>query len=380
MGRLLALVSVVVFVDAMLFGSLIPLLPGYVDEFDLSKLQAGLLFGAFGGGALAGGIPGGLLAGRVGPRRAVIAGLVLLGVASFAFALAGTPIVLGAARFVQGVSSAVTWAGALAWITVSSPRERRGTMLGTAFGVAVFGAILGPMVGALAKAVSIRLSFAAVGVVALVLAGAAWAQQPARAENLESGALVRALRDRGFGTGLWLNLLPAFFFGVLDVLAPLRLDAAGWSALAIGTVFLVAGLLETGLNPLVGRASDRRGRLFPIRIALAASIVVAAALAVARSPGAVAVLVVVAALSFGGFYVPGMALVSDRAETAGLAQGLGFGVMNTAWATGALAGPTVGGGLADALGDAAPYLLCSGLCALTLALLVSRRPPKLEPA
>ncbi len=372
MRRLLALVSVVVFVDAMLFGSLIPLLPGYVDRFDLSKLQAGLLFGAFGGGVLAGGIPGGVLAGRLGPRRAVVLGLCLLALASFGFALAGTPVVLGVARFAQGVSSAVTWAGALAWITVTAPRARRGAMLGIAFGFAVLGAILGPMVGAVAKVVSIRVSFATVGAVALLLAAAACFEQAAPGERQTAGALGRALRDRAFGTGLWLNLLPAFFFGVLDVLAPLRLDAAGWGALAIGAVFLAAGLLETGLNPLVGRISDRRGRLFPIRIALMASIVVAAALAVARSPGAVAVLTALAALSFGGFYVPGMALVSDRTEAAGLAQGLGFGLMNTAWATGALLGPTVGGGLADALGDAAPYLLCSALCAVTLGLLAAR--------
>ena len=77
----------------------------------------------------------------------------------------------------------------------------------------------------------------------------------------------------------------------------------------------------------------------------------------------IAGLAVAAAVSFGGFYTPGMALVSDRAEVAGLAQGLAFGVMNSAWALGALVGPTVGGALADATSDAAPYLLCSApLC------------------
>ena len=39
--RLLLLVSVVVFVDAMLFGALTPLIPGYADEFELSKTGAG---------------------------------------------------------------------------------------------------------------------------------------------------------------------------------------------------------------------------------------------------------------------------------------------------------------------------------------------------
>ena len=61
-----------------------------------------------------------------------------------------------------------------------------------------------------------------------------------------------------------------------------------------------------------------------------------------------------------------MALTSHRAETTGLAQGLAFGIMNTAWALGALAGPTLGGALGEVQGDAAPYLVGAVLCALTL--------------
>ena len=90
MRRLFVLVCSIVFLDAMLFGALIPLVPGYVDEFHLSKLRPALLV-SYGGGAVLGGIPGGLIAGRIGPKRAVIAGMLLLAVASFGFALAGSP-------------------------------------------------------------------------------------------------------------------------------------------------------------------------------------------------------------------------------------------------------------------------------------------------
>jgi MFS family permease len=61
-----------------------------------------------------------------------------------------------------------------------------------------------------------------------------------------------------------------------------------------------------------------------------------------------------------------MALTSHRAESTGLAQGLAFGIMNTAWALGALLGPAVGGGLAELQGDATPYLVGAALCGLTL--------------
>jgi MFS family permease len=204
-----------------------------------------------------------------------------------------------------------------------------------------------------------------------VLAGAVSLTAAPRAERLEPGAFRRALFDPAFVAGLWLNTLPAFLFGMLDVLAPLALDDAGFGVLAIAAVFVAAGLVETVVNPLVGRLSDRRGRLLPIRVSLAASVVVGVALALAEEPLVLAALVIAAAIAFGGFYTPGMALVADRAELAGLAQGLGFGVMNSAWALGALAGPAVGGALADRLGDAAPYLLGALLSAATLAALAA---------
>ena len=366
MRRVIAVTGSIVFLDAMLFGAIIPLLPRFADDYELSKLEAGLLLGAYGGGALLGGIPGGLLVGRVGPKRGVLAGLLVLALASLAFALAGGPVALGLARFAQGLSSATTWAGALAWVAVSVPRERRGQALGTVFGLAVFGFVVGPMFGGVADVVGIRPSFASVAVVAALLAaGLLLVEAPAR-ELARPGAVGRAFRDRAFVGGLWLNTLPALFFGTLDVLVPLRLDDDGYGALAIAAVFFAAGAVEVVVNPVVGRASDTYGRLLPVRVALTASIVVAVALAFAASPLWIAALVVASSITFGGFYTPGMALVADRAERAGLAQGIGFGVTNTAWAVGALTGPALGGALAQAFGDAVPYLLCAGLCGLTL--------------
>ena len=261
MRRLLVLVSAVVFVDAMLFTALTPLVPGYADEFDLSKTGAGLLVGAFGAGALLGGVPGGIAAARFGPKVAVVGGLVVLALASFGFAAADSALSLGLARFVQGFSSTTTWAGALAWVTVAAPLSKRGEVLGTAFGAAVFGAVVGPMFGGVAEAVGIRISFATLGVVALAFAALAWLARSSVAEPLTPGGVSRAFRDPRFIGGLWLNTLPALLFGTLVVLAPLDLDDAGWSSLAIGAVFFGAGLLEVAISPLLGRASDRRGRL-----------------------------------------------------------------------------------------------------------------------
>jgi MFS family permease len=367
MRRLLALVSAIIFVDALLFTALTPLVPTYAEEFDLSKTGAGLLVGAYGAGALLGGIPGGIGAARYGPKRAVVAGLVLLSISSFGFALADTALALGAARFVQGVASTATWAGALAWISVAAPRERRGEVIGTAFGVAIFGAILGPVFGGLAELVSIELAFAIVGVLTLAFAGLASLGQPAQRESASFAGLGRAFRDQRFLGGLWLNMLPAMLFGLLIVLTPLALDDAGWGTFEIAAVFFGAGLVEVVLNPVLGRYTDRVGRLLPVRAALVASTIVALGLAASSTAALIAALVCAASISFGSLYTPGMSLTSHRAESAGLAQGLAFGVMNTAWACGELVGPTVGGAIAESAGDAVPYAVGACLCALTLA-------------
>jgi MFS family permease len=373
--RLLLLVCSIVLVDTMLYAALAPLLPRYAEEFGLSKSGSGLLVAAYAAGALVGALPGGIAASRLGPKRAVLAGLVLMAVASLGFGFAGDAWTLGISRLAQGFGSALSWAGALAWLVAGTPRARRGEMLGTAIGSAVFGALLGPALGAVAEGVGPRPAF--VGVAALAAALAAWALRTpgAAAEPQPLAALPRAIRTPFVLGGLWLMVLPALLFGVVAVLVPLELDAAGWGAAAIAAVFVASAGIEMFVAPLLGRFSDRRGRLLPVRLALTASIGVTVALALADRPAVITALVVAAAVSFGAFWAPAMALLSDGAERIGLAQGLAFGLMNAAWGAGNAVGPALGGALADAAGDALPYALMAVVCLVTLAALSRRSLP-----
>ena len=59
-------------------------------------------------------------------------------------------------------------------------------------------------------------------------------------------------------------------------------------------------------------------------------------------------------------YTPAMAMLSDGAEHAGVAQGFAFALVNLAWATGQTAGAAGSARLADAAGDHVPYLVLAG--------------------
>jgi MFS family permease len=372
--RLLLLVSAIVAADTAFFTALTPLLPDFAERFGLSKAEAGVLVATYAAGALIGAVPGGLTASRWGPRRAVVIGLALMSASSFGFAIAGDVWTLGLSRLMQGFGSVFSWAGGLAWVISLAPRERRGELLGTAMGAAVFGALLGPVLGAVAGLVGVQTAFLTVSGIGVVLIAwaAATSDAPPEKQRLRQG--LRALRARHIYAGVWLIVLPALLFGVLIVLVPLRLNDYGWGTIAIGAVFLATTALEVVLNPLLGRLTDRRGRLQPVRAALLASIVVSLALAWAGSPALIVPLVLAAGIAYGAFYTPALALISDGAERQGVAQGLAFGVMNAGWAVGAIVGPSVGGALA---GDAVPYLLMAGVC---LATYLASRGRLAEPA
>jgi MFS family permease len=372
--RLLLLVAVLVFVDTMLYAALTPLLPHFAHELHLSKARAGTLVAAYAAGALVGGLPGGWATARLGARRAVLVGLGGMALASIGFAFADSFSTLFVARFVQGLGSAFTWSGSFAWLLAAAPRERRGQLIGSAMGAAVFGAMFGPVVGAAAALAGRAVIFCGLAGLSVVLA--VWtlrlgSSPPAEVPSL--AALRQALRNRQLAGGFLLMSVASLLFGILAVLGPLHLSHAGWGAAAIGAVWLVGAAVETVQAPIAGRISDRRGPLVPVRAALAAGTVVSLGLATGARPLFYAPLIAIAAVSYGLLFTPAFAMIADGAEHTGLAQGMAFGLMSAAWATGAVAGPAAGGAIANATGDWIPFVLGAVLCASILIVVRPRR-------
>jgi MFS family permease len=377
MRRLLFLVGAIVLVDTMFFAALTPLLRHYVDELDLGKAGAGVLQAMYPAGALVAGIPGGIAAARLGVKPTVLIGLTLLAATTVAFGFANSVLTLDVARFLQGISSAFSWTGALSWLVAASPPGRRGQLIGSAFGAAIAGALFGPVLGAVASFTGTATAFSVVAGLAIVLA--AWAlRTPAAtpAEPQPVRMLFRALKVRSIQIPIWLCLLPALLFGNLSVLAPLRLSHLGWGAAAIGGTYLVMAAIEASWAPLLGRASDHFGRMPPLRAALVASAIVTLLLPWPRSPWLLALVIVCAGFAFGSFWTPAMSMVTDEAENFGLDYGYAFALVNVAWAPGQAGGAALGGAVASVTSDAVPYLALTAVCVLTLVTVTRLSPTR----
>jgi MFS family permease len=367
MRRLLLLGSTVVFLDVVFYSAITPLLPDYVDDLGLSKGAAGVLSAAYAAGTLVASLPAGFMAARVGPRRTLLSGLLLLGLASLVFGFGDQVVLLDAARFVQGVAGALAWAGALTWLILATPEKRRGSVIGDVLGIAIAGALLGPGVGALAAVVGTEPVFSSVLVLTVALSLATLRiPEPGGGEHHRLREVGEAIVSPSVLRATWYVAAPSAMFGVIEVLIPLRIDGFGGGAGLVAAGFMVGAGLEAMLAPLVGRLSDRVGRLRPYTTGM---LICAAAIALVPAAGSLGVILAVliaSSLGAGLCFVPALAMLSDSAEATGLHQGLAAGLINVAWASGQVLGGVGGGAAASGAGDALPCLLAAALLLATV--------------
>jgi MFS family permease len=209
-------------------------------------------------------------------------------------------------------------------------------------------------------------------VLGVVLAAAALQIPAPSAGPLSERPLATALRDGSIRLGMLLVGVPALVFGVVEVLVPLELDHLGATSVGIAATFVVASAIEAFAQVLAGRAADRRGRVWPIRVCLAGALAFVLVLPLPGTALALAAVTTIGSVLTGALNTPAMALLSDSVDAAGIEQGFGFALVNLVWAGGQVVGTIAGGSLAGATSDAVAYLTLAAICAATLGTMARR--------
>ena len=381
-SALLVVVGLAFFTDSILYYLLVPLLPHYARTLGLSQMEVGVLFGVYAAAVLGGTWPLGRLADRVGRRKPFLWGLVGGGATTVLFAFSSSYPLLLLARLLQGFAAAATWTSGLALLAEGFPSERRGQAMATAFAAANVGVLLGPPVsGFLSERFGPRSPFLLVAAIALADAAARILllrdAEPPPGERvgltgLLGNATVRTLAGAmALGAALW---------AILESTLPLHLDAdLGMGASQIGLLFAAAALSHTLTSPLMGRLSDRFGRLPVLRVGFVLAALLVPVPAFLSTKAAVAVSM--AALGVVASFVmspvsPGLA---DAVEAMGSRSfGSVFSLVNVAYAVGMMVGPLVGSALVEAGGIRVALVATGALFAVylvPLALLPSSRRP-----
>ncbi|MGK2954351.1 MAG: MFS transporter [Solirubrobacterales bacterium] len=362
MRRLLFLACAVVFLDVMFFAVLTPLLPSYQSDLGVGDGAAGILSASYAAGTLAMALPGGWLAARFGPRRTLIAGLVGMAAFSPLFGFAENLLLLDSTRFFQGASGALMWAGALSWVVSAAPRGQRGRVIGTVISAAVVGELLGSPLGAIAHEVGTEIVFGsvfffAIGLIALALT----IPQAAEVEGQPVREAIAAFRGSNVLRGMIMLGGPSIAFGLMVVLAPLRMDELGASPFLIAAAFGTGSVGEAITGPIIGRYSDRVGRTAPFLFGIVVITIGVILMGVFNVLWVQAASVVAVAFGAGLSFTPASTLITDAATSAGINQGYASGTSNVAWGGGQMIGSAGAGLLAGVSGYLLPSLIVAVL-------------------
>src|SRR5580704_14865593 len=142
----LATILLVVFVDLIGFGMIIPILPLYAKSFQAAEWQIGLLLGCYSFMQFLASPVLGYISDRIGRKPVLLVSLVGSAIGYAVMANAHTLTMLFIARIIAGIcgASVGTAAAYIADITPPENRSRRMGLIGAAFGV---GFVLGPAIG-----------------------------------------------------------------------------------------------------------------------------------------------------------------------------------------------------------------------------------------
>jgi DHA1 family tetracycline resistance protein-like MFS transporter len=368
-----AVVLLTVFVDLLGFGIVLPILPFYAQRYGATPVQIGAIIAAFSLMQFLFTPVWGRVSDRVG-RRPVILVSLFGSVASYLlFARAESVLALLASRMLAGVAGA-NLAAAQAYIAdVTTPETRARGMgwISAAFGL---GYMLGPPIAAVT---SIRWGVHAPGYVAAGLAfinlvlARLWlpeavptADKSLMRRTFDPRVLHRVLKRPVLG-GVTITMTAVAFAtsGVTAMLALYLQARFSFDETLTAWVFSLIGLtssaIQLGLvHTLVVRFGEKRLSIVGIAV-LAVSLL---AIAVAPTPGALRLVLVVYAVGFAVIGPSALSLVS-RAATEG-EQGMVIGVVQSMGALARVFGPMAAGIALGRLGPGAPMVAGSIVCAL----------------
>jgi MFS family permease len=278
-NRALVWLCVVIFVNQLGFGAVIPVVPLYAASFGVPVSAIGLAVAVYGFARFVGNVPTAQIADRMGRRWALVIGEILTAAGNLGCGLSVTFEQFLLFRFVAGLGAVMVVTTGQVILADVTTLANRGRLMGIYQGVFLVGVGAGPLPGGL-LAVGLGLSapffvFAALGVVAGVVAfdkvpetrGTRERDLPASKSDpaVAPGYLEQVgvlLRRPGFSLVSLVSFVQFFArTGVVFAIVPVRASVdLALTADQIGVAMTVVTLTNAGMVYFSGVMVDRLGR------------------------------------------------------------------------------------------------------------------------
>lgn len=343
------------------FGILSPILPLYARSFGVGLDSVGVLVASFSVTRLAIDPFTGVVIRRLGERRAVVLGAIIVGATTALAAVAPTFTLLVVFRGAGGAGSAIFFTGLLSYMLRTIPGDRIGRVMSVWYASFNVGIIAGqPLGGVFADrlgAVSTLWIYAATCFVSAAVFARTMRGTGSEPRQERSIGLRRLPWRRPFLAVLLANGAYAWMIaGIYSTLIPLFGDErVGLSELGIGIGLAAASITEFAVLFPAGKATDRIGRkavLVPGYAAMALALIL---WPLATTPALFFLANGIFGLISGYAGVPQAPMLSDVTEDE--MRGTAVAVFRFFGDLGFVLGPLVAGASADAFGYGAAFSL-----------------------
>ncbi|HEX7786794.1 MAG TPA: MFS transporter [Methylomirabilota bacterium] len=191
--RILTWMCVLIAVNQLGFGSIVPALALYARSFGVAQSAIGLAIAVYGLARFLIAVPAGRLADRIGRRATLALGGLVSAFGNVLCAIAPTYLAFVVARFVAGAGAAlVLTTGLIVLADISTP-SNRGRMMSVYQGVFIFAVGIGPLPGGLlATHWGLAAPFVAYAVTSLLASAVAWIAIPETRPTAADGASAPA--------------------------------------------------------------------------------------------------------------------------------------------------------------------------------------------
>ena len=318
-------------------------------------------------------LPAGILSDIIGRRRVMLMAAIVFATAPFLYLLITSPWQLVLVRIYHGLATAIL--GPVAMAAVADTFEKgRGERMGWYSSATMVGRFLAPFVGGILifgedfRWVYLADGFA--GVLALVAAirlplatrtsGSVWAALK-RERGKYGQEIVFVFRNLGILATSVIEAVQYFAFGCLETFVPIYLnEKLGYPAWEIGLLFTAQILAATFTKPIMGRLSDRYGRIPMIVSGLALGGITTGIMLLSSNYLVTLVLMALFGLGLATVTASTSALVADLARSQ--SRGSALGILSSIMDVGHSSGPMVTGVLIGAYS----YQLAFGIVGIGL--------------
>jgi MFS family permease len=343
------------------FGILSPILPLYARSFGVGLDSVGVLIAMFSVTRLIVDPFTGAIIGRLGERRAVTIGAVIVGITTALAAVAPTFTLLVVFRGAGGAGSAIFFTGLLSYMLRTIPGDRIGRVMSVWYASFNIGIIAGEPLGGLFAHwlgpvstlwIYAGTCFVSAGVFERTMHGSGTGPRRERSTGIRRLPWRRPFLAVLFANGAYAWIIA----GVYSTLIPLfGNEEVGLTELGIGAGLAAASITEFAILFPAGKATDRIGRkavLIPGYAAMALALVL---WPLATTPALFFLANGVFGLISGYAGVPQAPMLSDVTDEE--MRGTAVAVFRFFGDLGFVLGPLVAGASADAWGYGAAFAL-----------------------